>query len=418
MLLTLAGLALLGCGAVDSGVGGEELRSDKQRVTKPNVAQGDLSRQVAGNTEFAFDLYQRLRDKPDNIFFSPYSITIAMAMVHGGAHMNTEQQSADTMHFELPQSSLHPVFNKLDLELNSRGQGSKAADGKAFRLNVVNAVWGQRNYSFLPAYLDTLALNYGAGLRVVDFESAPDPSRIEINEWVERQTEGRIQDLLPPDSVSSDTRMVLTNAIYFNAAWAKAFDKDATRDGPFSLLDGKQVTVPMMAAEVDASYVKDADFVAAALPYDGRELSMLVIVPDDLKSFEATLTGEKVRKIAAQLQPSSVAVKLPSFELEMDLSLKEHLVALGMKDAFNPIAADLSGMTSAEQLYISAAVHKAFVKVNEAGTEAAAATAVVVAPSAAPPTPVKFIADRPFIFVIRDHQTGAVLFVGRVLDPR
>ena len=206
----------------------EVLKSDKQRVTSPVVNQPDLAALVDGNNAFAFDLYQTLKDG-DNLFYSPYSISLALAMTYAGARGTTEQQMADTLHFTLPQERLHPAFNSLDLELSQRGEGAKGKDDKGFRLNIVNAIWGQKDYKFLTEFLDTLAENYGAGLRVLDFITAPEPSRITINDWVSDQTEDRIKDLIPQGAIDHLTRLVLTNAIYFNAAWQYPFQKNATK---------------------------------------------------------------------------------------------------------------------------------------------------------------------------------------------
>jgi len=420
VLSTLIAASSLGCGASsEEPYGGDVVRSDKQRVSAPSVASADLTTQVSGNTAFAFDLYQQLRGKPGNLFYSPHSMSMALAMLYAGARGATEQQMAQAMHFDLQQDKLHPVFNKLDLELNSRGQGKTGADGKAFRLNVVNATWGQRGYSFLPGYLDTLALSYGAGLRLLDFAAQPEDSRKVINTWVEDQTEQRIKDLLPQGTIDSDTRLVLTNAIYFNAAWAEAFEEKNTKDGPFSLVDGTELTVPRMSGTMKGSYATGQDLQVAALPYDGHELSMLLIVPDQgkLDAVEQSLTGAVVEGLVQQLQPAEIILTLPKFEFEAEQDLVEPLKALGMVDAFGA-QADLSGINGKRDLFVSAVLHKAFVKVNEAGTEAAAATAVVVGETSVQPNPpVTLLVDRPFLFVIRDHATGAILFIGRVVKP-
>ena len=421
MTLALAlALALVGCGAeteTQDPIGSKELKSEKSRET-PSVATQDLQAQVQGNGELALDLYQELRAKSEgNLFYSPHSISMALAMLHAGARGNTEAQMAQALHYVLPQSQLHPVMNALDQELESRGQNAKAADGKAFRLNIVNAIWGQEGYSFLQSYLDLLAVSYGAGLRLENFRDFPDDSRIDINKWVERNTENRIKDLLKPGTITPATRLVLTNAIYFNAAWAKPFEADATQDEAFQLLNGTQVTAKMMHGATQAGYAEGAGYKAVALPYDGDELSMLVIVPDAgrFQTFEQSLDNATVDAIVKGLDWSGqVTVGLPRFELEDEHRLSEPLIALGMKDAFGN--ADLSGIDGTKSLVVSDVLHKAFVKVNEEGTEAAAATAVVVAGSAMVENH-EVVANRPFIFLIRDHATGAILFVGRVLNP-
>lgn len=420
-LMGLAVTSLLwGCGADSDVSGGEELQSEKQRITSPVTNPAEVDQQVEGNSAFAFDLLQQIRGEDKNLFYSPHSMSTALAMLQAGARGQTEQQITEVMHYLTDQSKLHPSFNHLDLELNSRGQGAVAADGNPFRLNVVNAIWGQKDYSFLPEYLDTLALNYGSGLRVLDFASAPESARQTINAWVEDQTEQRIKELIPEKVITNLTRLVLTNAIYFNAAWATEFKADNTRDDSFILKDGTAVQVPTMRGKVGSAFYSDAGLKAAAIPYDGNELSMVVMIPDqvDLDTFEASLTGAKVKQVIGGLQGQPVRITIPSFEFEADLGLKQILTNMGMVDAFTNLA-DLSGIDGTDKLLVQDVLHKAFVKVNEAGTEAAAATAVVVGEktSVEPPS-AELVVKQPFVFFIYDHATEAILFVGRVLDPR
>ncbi|MBL7065094.1 MAG: serpin family protein [Anaerolineae bacterium] len=417
-LSVLTMLALLGLASC--GNGAEIARSAKQRVTSPDVNAPDLADLVNGNSAFAFDLYQVLREdeENDNLFYSPYSISLALAMTYAGARSDTEQQMAETLHFILPQDRLHPAFNGLDIELARRGEGAEGKDGEGFRLNIVNALWGQDEYGFLSEYLNVLAENYGAGLRLLDFRNAPEKSRVTINDWVSDQTEDRIEDLIPQGVIDELTRLVLTNAIYFNAAWAEPFEPDQTDDGTFHLLDGGQVTVPMMEQMESFGYAEGEGYQAVELPYDGWELSMVVLLPDtgEFEAFEGSLDAERVDGIVKDLVHGQVALTMPKFEFESGFSLVETLAAMGMPDAFTG-AADFSGITGDRDLFIGEVIHKAFVSVDEAGTEAAAATAVVMPASAPPEEPVEVTVDRPFIFLIRDIETGAILFVGRVLDP-
>jgi serpin B len=387
-------------------------------VTSPDVSEADLATLVNGNSAFAFDLYQALRGAEGNLFYSPYSISLALAMTYAGARGETEQQMADTLHFILSQDRLHPTFNGLDLELASRGEGAKGKDGEGFRLNIVNALWGQKDYHFLPAFLDLLAVNYGAGLRTLNFIGAPEESRITINEWVSDQTEGRIEDLIPKGLINTLTRLVLTNAIYFNAAWQYPFEEGATQNDTFYLLNGDESTVPMMRQTKSFGYAEGDDYQAVELPYDGRELSMVIMLPQSgqFEAFEASLDTKQVDAIVARLEHEQVDLMMPKFEYESSFGLKKALATMGMPVAFSE-GADFSGMTGNRDLFIADVVHKAFVSVDEAGTEAAAATAVVMELTAAPGTPVTVKVDRPFIFLIRDIETGAILFVGRVLDP-
>jgi len=393
-------------------------RSEIQRVTAPDVAPSDLGDLVSGNSAFAFGLYQYLAEGNDNLFYSPYSISLALAMTYAGARGETERQMADTLHFILSQDRLHPAFNGLDLELDRRGEGAKGKDAEGFRLNIVNALWGQDGYEFLAEFLDLLAENYGAGLRLLDFAKAPEESRVTINDWVSDQTEGRIEDLIPKGIIDGLTRLVLTNAIYFNAAWSEPFEADQSDDGTFYPLDGSQVTVPMMRQTESFPYAEGEGYQAVELPYDGLELSMVILLPraGGFEAFEGSLDAERVDAIVKDLARRRVALTMPKFEFESAFSLKGALAAMGMPDAFTG-AADFSGMTGNRDLFIAEVIHKAFVSVDEAGTEAAAATAVVMALSAMPEVPVEVTVDRPFVFLIRDIETGAILFVGRVVDP-
>ena len=399
-------------------VSGEIVQSEKQRVTSPDVSEADLALLVDGNSAFAFELYQALREGDDNLFYSPYSISLALAMTYAGARGETAQQMADTLHFILSQDRLHPAFNSLDIDLGRRGEGAKGKDGKGFRLNIVNAIWGQRDYRFLPVFLDLLAENYGAGLRTLDFASAPEESRITINNWVSDQTEGQIEDLIPQGVIDALTRLVLTNAIYFNAAWQHAFEEDMTEDGPFYLLDGGQITVPMMRQTETFGYAEGDGYQAVELPYDGRELSMVVLLPraGQFEAFEEALDIQRVDGIARGLEHKRIALTMPRFEFESGFSLKETLAAMGMPVAFSE-GADFSGMTGDTDLFISDVIHKAFICADEAGTEAAAATAVVIAPASLPEAPVEVTVDRPFVFLIRDIETGTIIFAGRIMHP-
>ena len=394
------------------------LQSEKPRITSPEVNESDFTMLVEENSAFAFDLYQLLRQGNDNVFFSPYSISQALAMTYSGARGETEKQMSDTLHFVLSQDRLHPAFNGLDIELSKRGEGAQGKDEEGFRLNIVNAIWGQEDYRFLSEFLDVLAENYGAGLRAFDFVNAPEESRITINDWVSEQTEGRIEDLIPEGAIDALTRLVLTNAIYFNAAWQFPFNEDATTDGPFYLLDGGEVIVPMMTQTESFGYTKGDDYQAVELPYDGQELSMIILLPSDgqFENFESSMVYQRVTEIISSLAGQQVNLTIPKFEFESEFSLKKALTTMGMPVAFSADA-DFSGMTGDRDLAIDDILHKAFVSVDEAGTEAAAATAVLMTLTAVPAPPVVVTVDRPFIFLIRDIETGTILFIGRVVNP-
>lgn len=399
---------------------GETLQSEKMRIEAPEVLGDDKTALTDGNGAFAFALYQQLKDEGSNLFFSPHSISTALAMTYVGARSTTEKQMAKALHFDLPQQKLHPAFNWLEQQLASRGKGAKGKDEEGFRLKVANSIWAQQNFEFMVAFLDTLAENYGAGLRILDFSSEPEPSRIIINQWVSDQTEDKIGDLIPKGAITERTCLVLANAIYFNAAWKASFSKEATQDLPFYLLNGESISVPMMRQTISFGYTEGDGYQAVELPYDGEELSMVILLPakGNFNDFENNLSFQQADSIIGHLKKAPVYLKLPKFELlSPTFNLNQALSALGMPDAFT-LDADFSGMTGNKGLFISDVIHKAFVSVDEGGTEAAAATAVIVGKSIpVPSSPVEVTIDHPFIFLIRDVNTGAILFIGRVLNP-
>lgn len=426
-LFLIALLGLVSCARANGGpVLAQSVQSDKERVLSPHVDDAELAELVNGNQAFALDLYRFLKDGSSgkasgNLFYSPYSISLALAMTYAGAHGETEREMAKTLHFTLPQDHLHPAFNRLDLELAQRGQGAEGKDEGGFRLHIVNAIWGQQGTQFLDDFLDTLAENYGAGLRLLDFRRNPETARVTINDWVSEQTEGKIEDLIPPGAIDTLTRLVLTNAIYFNAAWAESFDKDMTTDGPFYRLDGSQVTVPMMKQQTSFRYAEGEGYQAVELPYDGYGLSMVILLPaaEEFATFEEGLDAERLNTILQDLSRHEVVLTMPRFEMTSDFSLAQVLTAMGMPAAFSD-SADFSAMTGGRDLFIGDVIHKAFVSVDEEGTEAAAATAVIMEAMAAmpePERPIEVTVDHPFIFLIRDIQTGTILFLGRVVDP-
>jgi len=398
---------------------GEELKSNKQRVLNPDVPSSDILELSEGNTEFAFDLYQELTQTGDNnFFFSPLSISIALAMTYAGSLGETKSQMADVLHFTLEDSKLHTTFNALDLALESRGQDAQGADGDPFRLHVVNALWGQTGYPFKSDFLDLLALNYGAGMTLLDFTTAAEPARIMINDWVAQQTEDRILDLIPEGAITALTRLVLTNAVYFNAAWLHPFEEENTAPAEFDTAEGP-VTVDMMQQTEFFPYAEVEGCQAVELPYDGEELSMVILMPNEesFDAFESSLSEDKIAQIMGELDYQDVTLTMPKFSFTSDFLLGKVLTEMGMSDAFDDALADFNGMAETYELYISKVIHKAFVGVDEAGTEAAAATAVIMEGRGVPEEPVEMRVDRPFIFFIRDIQTQAIVFLGRVLDP-
>ena len=389
----------------------------------------DVFQLACDNSNFAFDLYRALRDEEGNLFFSPFSISQVMAMAYAGAREETERQMADALRYTLPHDRLHPAFIGLDSVLRSRSEDSYDSfdpDGEstAFRLNISNAVWGQDGFKFHGDYLNTLKENYEGELRRLDFTSDPEESRNIINEWVAGETEDKIKDLMPQGSIDSFTRLVLTNAIYFNGGWRNPFFEEGTEDRPFYLLDDKKIEVPMMTGRSPDGlyrYARGKGFQSVQIPYATYAMSMIAFLPDKgkLSDLENSMNAGNLDQI--EWEGRDVTLNMPRFEFGSQFSLKGTLAGMGMPDAFSEGIADFSGMTDEEALFISVVVHKAFVSVDEEGTEAAAATGGVARPvdaSTPPPLePITVTFDRPFIFLIRDEPTGTILFVGRVMDP-
>jgi serpin B len=421
VLSALFSAALAGCGDGASAPKFDTARSPVQRIADPQVPAADSTTLAADNAAFASAAYKQLIATNTNLIFSPASISIALAMTYAGAAGTTATEMAQALHFTLPPDRLHPAFNALDQALASRGQDKLGADGGPMRLHIVNAAWAERTYTFKADFLDTLAANYGAGVNLLDFINAPEPSRVTINTWVADQTENKIQDLLPPDSIDSSTALVLTNAVYFNAAWNTPFDPNDTYDGSFTPLDGSNANVKFMNGDLfNLPAMQGTNFVAASLPYADKNLSLLVVVPDAGKfsQVESSLDATALGALVAGLTSQHVSVALPRFRVETGTNLNELLKTLGMLSAFIDGTADFSGMDGTQNLYIGDVVHKAFIDVAEKGTEAAAATAVGIETTSLPPPPDLVVrADRPFLYFLRDQPTGAILFMGRVLDP-
>lgn len=388
--------------------------SEKPRQAAAGVPASDVSVLVQGNSRFALDLYHTLHRpadaerQPTNLLYSPYSISLALAMTYAGARGETEQQMADTLHFSLAQEQLHAAFNALDLALRNAD-----TEGDSFRLNLVNAIWGQRGHTFREPFLDLLAENYGAGLRILDFAAHPESSRLAINEWASEQTENKIEDLLPEGAIDPSTVMVLSNAIYFNAAWQSPFPEEATSDAPFVLLDGSEVRVPTMQGTMRLRYAEGAGYQAVELAYEGGRFAMLILLPEagGFEAFAGALDVEQLETIVGGLQLATFELHMPRFGYGSGFQLADVLKEMGMPAAFEN--ADFSGMDGTRDLFIDDVYHKAFISVDEAGTEAAAATAVVMARA----LPETLSIDRPFLYLIRDTETNSVLFLGEVLNP-
>lgn len=409
---------------------------------------------VKSNTAFAFELYARLCAQEGNLFFSPYSISTALAMTYAGAGGQTETQMAETLHFPTypPDSTVqqtvmpfHPAYGRLIERLNAQGQKGD------YRLSVANALWGQKDYPFLESFILLNNACYQAGLENVDFVNETEPTRLKINQWVEDKTQDKIKDLIPQGALDAMTRLVLTNAVYFKGDWALQFDKAATVEQDFCLSPDTAVKTPMMYQEEEFKYAQNDLMQILELPYKGGDLSMVILLPRakdaagkptplgqtpievirgkdrqtvtprvasfGLAEVEKTLTADALAEWQKEMHSQKIEVYLPKFKMTSEFSLNKTLAGMGMPDAFDPGAADFSGMTGDKDLFISAVLHKAFVEVNEEGTEAAAATGVVVGVTAMPAPPPVFRADHPFVFIIKDDTTGSILFVGRVADP-
>ncbi len=370
---------------------------------------------VKGNNAFALDLYARLSKDKGNLFFSPYSISTALAMTYAGARGKTEAQMAETLHFSLKQKALHPAFADLSAHFQEIQEAGNVA------LNIANAIWIQQDFELLTQFLDTVEEHYDAGLFQVNFAEAYEEARLKINAWVEDKTNKRIRDLLPPGVINALTRLVLTNAIYFKSNWDVKFEEDFTNEEPFWLTPEKKIMAPMMHQRNTFKYGEDATVQILQMPYTGGELSMVILLPkekDGLAKLEADLDADQLPDRISRIFSREVDVSFPRFKLTSRFTLSTVLEKMGMTNAFSD-GADFSGMAPGGQLSITEVLHKAFVEVNEEGTEAAAATAVVVGvTSVAEPRPVVvFKADHPFIFLIRDNQTGSILFLGKIMNP-
>jgi serpin B len=374
----------------------------------------DAEHLVKGNAAFALDLYSVLRKQEGNLFFSPYSISTALAMTYGGARGDTREQMARALKFTLQESQLHGAFARLQAQLNTeQGKGE-------IELTVANALWAEKQYSFLEDFIQSTSENYGAPLNRVDFKNNPEETRTQINEWVEQKTNDKIKDLIQPGVLNPLTRLVLTNAIYFKGSWSRQFSERATREDQFWIAPDKAIMVPLMTQTDHFAYGENEHMQVLELPYVGNSLSMIVILPrtiDGLSAIETSLTVENLTDWAQMpTRKREIRVTLPKFTMTSEFNLGKILSAMGMPDAFTA-QADFSGMTGNRDLYINAVIHKAFVDVNEKGTEAAAATAVAMQLLSYGTPPPEFRADHPFLFLIRHNPSESILFLGRVADP-
>lgn len=379
-----------------------------------NASPADIARVVAADRAFGLDLLEQLAGD-DNLMLSPYSIAAALSMLYPGAAGDTAAQIATALHIDVDDATLHEARAAIEAALAVEPPRAEGDEREPFTIRPANSAWGQGGFPFSDAYLEVLARFYGAGLRVADFIGDAEGSRQVINGWVEDITEDRIKDLIPPGSVNTDTRLVLVNAIWFKASWAEQFDPERTVTGDFTLPDGSVVSVPLMHSNNRGQYVATDKFTAVRLPYAG-DAAMVIMLPN-----EGTTPAELAASLTAddmvlEFGDFQVDLTMPKFEFETELGLQDVLRRLGIVDAFDAMTADLSGITDAIPLYVQDAIHKSFIALDEQGTEAAAATAITVGITSAPP-PAEFTADRPFLFWIEHSSTGEMLFLGQVTDP-
>lgn len=377
------------------------------------TASASVPEVVSGNSQFAIDLYKKLtsdnKTKEKNIFASPYSISTALAMTYAGSRGNTQKQMAAVLHFSVAEPKLHEDFQNL--------LGQTKAPNKSYQLSVANALWGQQDYHFEEGFLGLIRKHYDGGFNTVDYVRAIDKSRSTINQWVENKTANKIKDLIHDGDLSADTRLVLTNAIYFKGDWAAKFKKDATKPEPFTVVSGKTVSVPMMAQTAHFPYAENDDLQVIELPYAGDDLSMLVLLPKKgIDKLDASLSLAQLQELKKKLRDEKVAVALPKFKFETRYYLEDSLKGMGMPDAFSDADADFSGMTGNRRLRIAHVIHQAMIDVNEEGSEAAAATAVIMDTKSFSMTQ-EFRADHPFVFAIVHKATDSILFIGRVSNP-
>lgn len=376
-----------------------------------STAEG-INKVILANNQFAFDLYSKLSESESgNIFYSPYSISAALAMTYEGAKGKTYDEIKSVLHFPEP-GSLRPNYAAIYTDINRKKDD--------YQLSTGNALWVQQDFTLLPDYISNVEKYYGGKATNVDFKLHAEESRQTINSFIEAQTMGRIKDLIPSGALDESVRLVITNAIYFKGTWVWEFKESETLERMFTVSADRVIKTPMMNMEPEKAmfnYMMNDDLQIIELPYKGDKLSMLILLPkDDLSSIESSLTVEKLSELKSQMVETHLEyIRIPKFEFDTDYSLNEALIALGMPEAFSP-GADFSGMDGARDLFIGVVIHKAFVKVDEKGTEAAAATAIVMKTTSLREENI-FNADHPFIFIIQEKESGNILFMGRVVDP-
>lgn len=414
--LVFLGLTL-GCSRPEPLLG-EDAKSTAERLTVQAPA-ADVEQTVRGLNEFTLALHRRTASATQNVITAPASITTALSMASAGAANATLDAFRATLNVTLPQSDFHAAMNTLDRALTSRGQGQQGTNGHPFTLSIVNQTFAQKGFHLEPSYLDLLAQQYGTGLKLLDFKTQPEPARLAINDFVSFHTADLIPNLLAEGTITTDTRVVLANAVYFNASWDSPFEKTSTSPGPFTRLDGTTAQVPMLRDSAHSARSGTVGGVEVVeLPYQGHEVSMLLLVPPagGLTALEGSLDVAKLDAYLAALTQGQLDFSMPKFAIDLETTLAEPLAAQGLGVAFSSLA-DFSAMTGDRSLSISDVVHHAVIKVTEEGTEAAGATAIIFGTTSIPLTRPLHV-DRPFVYFIRDNATGALLFMGHVVDPR
>lgn len=362
---------------------------------------------------FGFNLYARL-NPDENLIFSPLSISSALAMTYAGAENNTQQQMAGVLGFVFDKKQVNEGFSALMNEMN--------VSSESYRISLANSLWAQEQFYFKPEFLENMKKNYHSGFQFVNFINRPDEAREKINQWVSEKTEDKIKDILSEKDINAATRLILVNAIYFNATWATVFDEKQTRPGDFFLIDGQKITVDMMQEHTGKyRYFENDKLQFLSMDYAGKLYSMNILLPkspDKLPALEKAFNPGYFSELENMSKWQGVDVYLPRFTFSSSFSLKAILSAAGMSDAFDDNA-DFSGMTGKKNLMIDNILHKAFIEVNEKGTEAAASTAVVMMERAAlPEEKSEFKADHPFFFYIKNNESGAIMFMGKVMNPK
>lgn len=397
--------------------GDSEARSDTPRATA-KADPAELAKLARVELELARDLIAAMPDEKGNLVVSPLSIYQALAMTAAGAKGDTAAEMEKVLRFPLPPGRMHAALGALELELRQRAtaEGRKKAE-PAFTLNVANALFGQAGRRFEPSFLELLAASYGAGMRLVDYQADHEAARQRINGWVSEQTRERIPELLQKPNVTPDTRLVLVNAVYFLAKWDQPFEKEWTRPGPFTRADGSKVEAQLMhrTGYMELAVLDGAR--ALKLPYKGGKVACWILLPESTARLDALLSELPAKLPALRAKSEFVSLKLPKVKTGWRGALVPPFQQLGMSLATQADKADFSGMDGTRELFVSSITHQTFLAVDEEGTEAAAATAVEMAAGSVPPPPVPFVVDRPFLLVIRDEPTGAVLFLARIMDP-